>query len=649
LTVLGRRDSQVKVRGNRISLGELEGTIAAVPGVTGAVVCASSSDGGHSRLTAYLTKRAEAALTTGDVVAALRDTLPQREMPTAFVFVDGFPMTSLGKVDRARLALSAIAPERGTPAPLTTDTERRVAAIWAEALEVEVVGADDDFFALEGDSLTAAAIAAGLYAEFGVEVELRAFLECGNVAAMARHVDRLRADAPADARPALMGAPRLSVLPMSYAQERVWRSAQTPEGALDQNMRIAVGLHGDLDAEALRASLDRLVARHDILRTTYTRTPDARLEQQAQAHEPFALPLEDLSAEPDPQAAAHEELRRMAQMPFDLERDWPMKLKLLRLAPREHWLAGTVHHIAIDAHSWQVIFDELRANYEAPAAEADEPAYQYGDFAVWERRNLNPRTPRYKRELAFWADALRNADQRPLELPCHWASPPAEPLDRSEGVVRWGFDPDVSRRLDDLGRDARATAYMTRLALFAAQAAIETGRDELAIGAYMTNRRLVELQSMVGDFTNLTTLVLSAPPSRTFRAWVEHVRDVVEDTSAHSEIAYEELKEMLRRRRVAMPYISTVFGLDPDMPGRRLGAVELTFVPTMRQMAPNGLSFFSSAAPEDDRCEIFFDVRTYDPARVRAFAERHRDLARRATADPDSPLGAQAPQTQTLS
>ncbi|MDX6661168.1 MAG: hypothetical protein QOJ55_1990, partial [Solirubrobacteraceae bacterium] len=645
LTMVGRADLQVKVRGNRISLTEVEGAIAALPEVTGATVCATSSPGGETGLTAYLTARPGATLTATGLRQALRATLPEREIPTAFVFVDSFPMTPRGKVDRDQLARMAPpsppAGESGAAPSDPSETEAVLAAIWSRALDVNRVGPHDDFFALGGASLTAAVIAAGVHAAFGVDLDLGAVVDNPTVAGMAAAVEALQSREGHADRPPLARASRAAPLPMSFAQERTWRTSQTPEQSAGYTDATRIRIRGPLDAGLLRRSVDHLARRHEMLRTTFTER-DGQPIQRVHAPEPVDVPLVDLSDTPDPEAHAAELLGQMARVPFDLRRGPLLRLQLVRTAPDEHHLLWADHHIISDAWSWRVFFDELRALYEGfergePAALLDEPPFQYADFAAWERGWLRPCTPHYENEVAWWRDALQDAPPPLLlpfarETPCPEAAP-------SDGVIFWGLAPEVSGALERLGRDAAATYYMVRLAMLAAHLATETGSYDVVLGTYATGRPLAETQSMFGFFSNVVTLRLRLAPDLTFRQVLARARACVVDTSPHTDFPYELLWDELSSGGIVPPEIRLIFN-PTDLPAPRLSNLELTMLRRRYEAMPWGFTLGLDRRREASECGVAFDARIYDPAGVRGFLERFQALAAEVCAHPDRSLDA---------
>ncbi len=645
LTMVGRADLQVKVRGNRISLNEVEGAIAALPEVTGATVCATSSPRGDTSLTAYMTTRPGAILTASGLRQRLRATLPEREVPTAFVFVDSFPMTSRGKVDRDQLA-------RMTPPPAPTgdadasvndasDTEAVLAAIWSRALDVEHVGPHDDFFELGGASLTAAVISAGVHAAFGVELDLGAVVDNPTVARMAAAVEALRSgDGDAD-RPPLARASRAAPLPMSFAQERTWRTSQTPEASAGYTDATRIRIRGSLDVALLRRSVDHIASRHEMLRTTFTER-DGQPIQRVHSPEPVDLPLVDLSVTPDAEAQSAELLAQMARVPFDLGRGPLLRLQLVRTAPHEHHLLWVDHHIISDAWSWRVFFDELRALYEAfergePAPLPDEVPFQYADFAAWERSWLHRSTTHYKAEVAWWREALEDAPAPPLfpftrATPCPEAAP-------SDGVLFWGLAPEVSRGLERLGREAASTYYMVRLAVLAAHLAMETGGYDVVLGTYATGRPLPETQAMFGFFSNVVTLRLRLAPDLTFRQVLARARACVIDTSPHTDFPYELLCEQLRGDGIVPPEIRLIFN-PTDLPPLRVSELELTRLRRRYEAMPWGFTLGLDRRREASECGVAFDARIHDPAGVRGFLDRFQALAAEVCAHPDRPLDA---------
>jgi amino acid adenylation domain-containing protein len=642
LMVVGRKDAQVKVRGNRVELPEVERAIAARPGVTASAVRASASPRGDVRLTAYVRARTGSGLGARELRRSLRETLPNHAVPTEFVFLDALPSAADGGIDRDRLASIELQGAASVPADApVNETEELLLGIWSDALELDGgLGREDDFFELGGDSLIAAAIAAEVHAAFGVELELAAFVESPSLREMAELVDRLRADEAVDARPPLTRSSRAQPLPASLQQEHIWRSSRTPEESRAYTMAREIRISGPLDVGALRLSLDHIFRRHEMLRTTFMELDGVPLQIVHPAGA-VDLPLVDLTAVADAEAQVADLLRREARVPFDLECGRLVRLRLVRIRDDEHRLLRINHHIISDAWSWRIFFGELSVLYDAyrngePPPVSDNARLQYADFAAWQRRYIPSSSERYRREIAWWRQRLGELPA-PRSLP--FARPaPLDDAPPSDGLYARDMEADVSQRLDGLGREVGATYFMVRVALFAAQLAREVGQDDVVLTSFFSTRHSLELQAMIGHLFNGAILRLRADERATFREWLHRVRAVVVETSARTEVPHENVLHSLLAEGIPRPRIHAIFGELYPVPPLRFAGLEVTNLEPTIETMPWEFSFCVSRLPQVDRCEARFDARLYDPVGVRRFLDRYERLAAEVSARPDQPL-----------
>jgi non-ribosomal peptide synthetase component F/acyl carrier protein len=637
LTVLGRKDSQVKVRGGRVDLTEVESALVTRPVVAAAAVRPHSTPRGETALTAFVALQPGAAQDAAALRQGIGATLPPHAVPTAFTFVDALPLNAHGKVDRDSLARMepepARQPDGGAP---VTETEELLAVIWADALERESVTPRDDFFALEGDSLTAAEIAAAVHQRFGVEIELDAFAESPTVAAMAELIERRQLG---DNDPAATTLPRVSrddPIPCSLVQERTWRQSQTSEGVTGYNLAIALGLEGPLDIEALRRCIDRIVARHEALRTTYAER-DGRPIQIVHPPAPVELPLIEVRQPGE----ADELLRREATVPFDLERGPLVRFLLARFSEDEHRLLRVNHHINSDGRSWEVFIEELIALYEAdvsnrPPPLAERAPTQYGDYAAWESRNVRPGTRRWRDAVDWWRENLEGAPVR-TPLPFERLEP-NQGATVSDGIIVTELGSRLTGRLAALQRDQGATRFMVRLAAFAALLATMSGERNVVAGTYGTTRRLVETRDTFGFFANPLTLRLQVPESPTFREWLAQVRTAVIQVSSHAHMPYDELCEELRQSGTIPPEFQAILTVGNLGPPLRFGGLAATRLPPVFGSMPWGFTLQLFRAREVERCRATFDARLHDPRAVRTFLKRYRRLLASVCDQPDRPL-----------
>ncbi|MEV1178600.1 amino acid adenylation domain-containing protein, partial [Nonomuraea sp. NPDC049784] len=407
LEFLGRADDQVKVRGFRIEPGEVEAALRTHPAVARTVVMAR-----EGRLVAYLVP---ADVTAGGPSAAelrafLRESLPEYMVPSAFVELTTLPLTPNGKVDRAALpAPDGVRPELGTGfVPPRTATEEVLAGIWAQVLGLERVGIADGFFELGGHSLLATQVISRVRAAFDVEVPLTALFDRPTVAELAAVVE---AAARGEVPPPIVPVSRDGLVPLSFAQQRLWFLDQLEPGSADYNVPIALRMSGPLDVAALRAALDAVVERHEVLRTRLVAV-DGVAHQVVDPPSGFGLEVVELDAE---QAEAL--MAADAVTPFDLATGPLLRGRLIRLGLDEHVLSLTVHHVVSDEWSARVLRRDLMTLYQAFARGEASPLaplpVQYADFAVWQREWLRGEV--LEGQLGYWRERLEGAPV--LELP----------------------------------------------------------------------------------------------------------------------------------------------------------------------------------------------------------------------------------------
>jgi amino acid adenylation domain-containing protein len=558
LDFLGRADLQVKVRGVRIELGEVEAALAGHPAVREAVV-AAREERGDGRLVAYVAP-ADAAAAFGAEAEALVETLrrhlerrlPAALVPAAWVVLPALPLTSRGKVDRGALPAPE-APAGDEPRAGGGDAaEELLAAIWADVLGVPRVGPHDHFFALGGHSLLAVRVAARVRELFGIELPLRALFEEPTVAGLARRIAALAAGEGAAAAPPLRPEPRRGHPPASFAQERLWfldRLGETGDWArAAYNVPLALEIEGPLEPAALAAALAGVVARHEVLRATFA-AENGRLVQVVAPRRDAPLPLMDLSglAAADREAEARRLAAAEARRPFDLARGPLLRCALLRLdaaAPESggHLLLATFHHAVSDGWSMGVFLREAAALYGA--AVLPPLPLQYADYAVWQRRWLDG--PQLAVQLAHWRQRLAGLPEA-LELPADRPRPAA--FDARGGRLRRRLPAGLLADLEALGRRQGTTLFMTLMAGFQALLARWSGSEDFAVGAPVAGRNRVELEGLIGLFVN--TLVLRADlagdPAGT--ALLARVRESALAAWAHQDLPFEKLVEELAPRR----------------------------------------------------------------------------------------------------
>ncbi|GII31096.1 non-ribosomal peptide synthetase [Planotetraspora mira] len=609
---LGRDDGQVKLRGHRVELGEIEAVLEAHPGVRAAAVVVR-----NDALVAFVVGDAP------DLAAHAAAALPSYMVPAVVVDMDALPLTPNGKVDR--LALPSAVAVRPAAAPSRTPprtwAERRVAAVFAEVLGVEEVGVEDDFFALGGHSLLAAKVVARMDA-----VPIRELFDHPTVAGFAARLADGVGPAPLHRRPE--GA----VVPLSRAQERLWFLQRLDPGDASYNMYNVWRLRGALDAEALQGALRDLAARHETLRTGY---PEAD-GRPVTAVSPEAGPdIEHLTV-----ASAAEAGRLVAERtnaPFDLAAGPPFRVSLLRLAEDDHVVCLVLHHIAGDGWSLNILREELDLLYTARrdgvAAGLAEPPIQYGDVVHGlSGQDDGP-------EIAYWRERL--ADPPTLDLPTDRPRP-AVPAHRGAfHGMRLAAEPVAA--LEQVAGEHRSTLFMVLLAAYQVLLAGHTGKHDLLVGSTFAGRDRVELERMVGYFANTLVLRgdLSGDPS--FDALLARTRDTVLGAMAHQRLPFEELAAETGREHG--PHLDAMFRTmlilhtqDETETAGTFADLDLEFFDSGYRQAKFDLMLDAWRDGEGLTISFGYDSDLFDPGTISRLAERFAVLCEAVAADHRRPL-----------
>ena len=432
---LGRRDSQVKLRGFRIELGEIEHALAGQEGVKRAVTMVAKDATGTDALWAYVENAMPGApAAPAELRESLGSRLPEYMVPTYFVFTDAIPVTSNGKADRrALLALSHTAQVSSSRYVVPrTAAEERLAAIWTELLQLEQVGAEDDFFALGGNSLSALQLSTRIGRAFDVELKLAALFTHRSVAAQAALIAGSATSAASTAP--LTRVPRGERHVLSYAQERMWFLHMLDPDSGSYNIPVLIRLEGPVDAGVMAQAVTSLVARHEMLRTTFAQE-GGEVFQRVRHDLPVPFEVRDLGALPD-EAARDEALRQVREIsssPFRLEDSSPLRVVLFRVADEEWQLLVVVHHVAGDGWTLRLMMQEISSLYAGHASGDPDPlpapSVQYIDYAAAVRDPAHSEA--IEDDLAYWADRL--ADAPSLDLP---ACAPPRPRRTGPGALR---------------------------------------------------------------------------------------------------------------------------------------------------------------------------------------------------------------------
>ena len=543
---LGRADEQVKIRGFRIELGEVEAVLSRHAGVRECVVVAREDVPGDKRLVGYVVELQPVEVS--DLRAHLRASLPDYMVPSAIVILDELPLNTHGKIDRRALPSPQEVFGKADADSTLTPIEEMLAAIWLEVLPVTHVSAQENFFELGGHSLLATQVVSRIREVFSIELPLRGLFEAPVLSDLAAQVETRMRAAAGMPTPPLVRADRGVEAVVSFAQQRLWFIDQLEPNNPLYNNPLAVRLSGELKKGALERTLTEIVRRHEVLRTTF-RTTNGEPVQVVTAPTRIRLPEVDLSELDvvEQEATAHRLAQQEAVEAFDLSCGPLLRVKLLRLKPREHVVLLTMHHIIADGWSMGVFINEVatlyRAYYEGRESPLPELEVQYADVAIWQRDWLQGEA--LERQLRYWEEQLRGAAT--LELP---VDRPRAPLRRHRGATHsFTLGAELSEALAQLSRREGSTLFMTVLAAFQSLLSRYCGQSDIVVGTDIANRHHRELEPLIGFFVNQLVLRTQVNAGDTFRELLARVKEVCLGAYAHQDVPFEKLVEELQPQR----------------------------------------------------------------------------------------------------
>ncbi len=641
---LGRIDQQVKIRGFRIELGEIEAVISRHATVREVVVTVREDVPGDKRLVAYLVAAQEqSAPSTGELRSYLKEKLPEYMVPGVFVILDALPLTPNGKVNRRALP----APDEARPeleqqyVTPRNAVEEVMAGIWAEVLKVEEIGIHDNFFDLGGHSLLATQVVSRVRTALQVELPLRALFEEPTVAGLAKRVDEARQTRTSAHITPLRAIDRNGVIPLSFAQQRLWFLDQLEPGSAFYNMPAARRLSGPLNVEALEQALTAIVARHESLRTTFPTVDESPVQMIAPAQR-VALPVIDLSNLPESDGEAEAQRLATEEMlrPFNLEQGPLVRASLLRLQAEEHVLLLNMHHIIGDGWSFAVLFRELTTLYAAfgngqPSPLQDLPI-QYADYAVWQREWLQGEV--LEDQLAYWKAQLAGA-QAVLELPTDRARPAMQTFRGARQFMT--LPKNVSEALRSLSRQEGVTFFITLLAAFQTLLMRYSGQHDIVVGSPIAGRTRTETEDLIGFFANTLALRTDLSGDPSLRELLARVREVTLGAYEHQDVPFEKLVEELQPERTLShaPLFQVMFSLQ-DTRSKVLNLHELSLgsVSIDTGTSKFDLTLLMSEGAEGLNGRLEYNIDLFDEATITRMLTHFEVLLKGIAIDPNQRL-----------
>ncbi|MBT5231911.1 MAG: amino acid adenylation domain-containing protein, partial [Methylococcales bacterium] len=549
LVFVGRVDSQVKLRGLRIEIGEIEFAIRGYDAKLHPFVMVVDDV-----LVAYLVGSFDQALLSESIATFLPDYM----VPTRFVSLQEFPLTPNGKIDKKALPtpdlqqLSYVAP--------SSTLEKQLCQYWSELLAISKVGVEDNFFALGGHSLSATQLISWIRKQYAVELPLADIFQQPTVKRLAENIVQLEAGQTNDIQ--VRDESMSARAPLSFAQERMWFIQNLIPESTQYNIASAVTIKGGLNVTAIQIAITTISQRHEVLRTRF---PDEQgiavqvIDPEARVTvEQFDIGCYDIERQSD-------EVRLRIQQDqntvFNLAEGPLFKCTVLQLTDNHHVLMLTIHHIIADGWSSQVMLKELMAVYlaeqESRAVRLPHLSVQYADYAIWQRDY--EQSEKYGADLGYWQSQLQGVD--PLVLPVDYTRPSVQTF--AGAHLQFSIPALTMQGLKRLANDSGATEFMVLMTVYHVLLSRLSGQQDFAVGVPTAGRSQAEIEPLIGAFINSLAIRNALLPEMPFSSALEQVKKTVLSAFLHDKISFEKIVEAVSEGRdlTHAPIYQTFFTL----------------------------------------------------------------------------------------
>ena len=638
---LGRNDLQIKLRGFRIELGEIESVLKQHPAIDDSVVMLQGSSHDDQRLVAYLVPAEPTNLPSHqELLEHAHRTLPDYMLPSHFLMVEQLPLTPNGKVDRQALSALELQEESSGLTEARSPIEEIMVELWREVLGYAQVSTSDNFFEKGGHSLLATQLISRIRHLFQIDLPLQSLFESPTLTALARKVEERLRQGQAAELPPITPTPHEAMIPLSFAQQRLWFLDQLEPGSTAYNIPMAIQLDGPLAVAAFEQSLETIVARHESLRTTF----QSREGQAVQVIDPsrrLLLRQIDLSAlspaqrEREGQHLVHQE----ASSPFNLYTGPLIRAALVRINQEQSLLLLTMHHIVSDGWSMQVLLQELQLLYTAYAQQRPSPLaplpIQYADVVSWQQHWLQGTY--LAQQLDYWMEQLHEVP--PLELPTDHPRPAAQTFHGARHSLI--LSPILHEQLQELSQRCGTTLFMTLLAAFQVLLSRYSGQTDISVGTPIANRTRRELEGLIGFFVNTLVMRTDLSGNPSFRELLKRVRHVALQAYMHQDVPFEKIVEVLQPERDLHrpPLFQVMFMLQHIPLATELGLdVMLHPLELTNQTAKFDLTCEMWQSPEGLVCQLEYNTDLFELATIQRMTQHWQTLLTAIAAHPEQQL-----------
>jgi|GEM_PF-293209 len=640
---LGRIDHQVKLRGYRIEMGEIDAALSEHPAIRQSVTLVREDTPNNQRLVSYVIIDPEQVPSTEQLRDYLKGHLPIYMIPSDVVTLDAFPLMPNGKIDRLALpAPSGLMLDDAYVAP-KTPLELALVKIWGDVLGAIRVGVEDNFFEFGGHSLLATQVVARVYQQFSLDVPVRTLFEYPTIRELSDHIQTHYSESDSEAKTPIPVLPRGGALPVSFAQQRLWFLHHLLANKAVYNIPAAIRLCGKVDYAVIERALNAILQQHEVLRTGFV---DENGVPLAHVMEAVEIPFTQIQVKGDDAQARLLQARVLADeegtIPFDLSLPPLMRAKILVLSEDDCVFLFTMHHIISDGWSLGIFCSEFLATYKAFSTGKSSPLQampiQYADFAGWQKTWLSGAV--LTQQIDFWKQQIGDRSSVPvLNLPTDYPRPLIQSYHGAQCKKKIPFELVVG--LEALSEQHGASIGMTLFAAFNVLLYRYSGQHDIMVGFPIANRTRVEAENLIGLFVNTLAIKTHLEDGLNFEAQLKCVRDVFFEAFSHQDVPYEKLVEELDPERDSSraPLFQVMFTLqNTPLEAFKLPGVEAELFDSHNGTAKFDLWLSLSETPEGMSALMEYNTDLFEESTIQRMLEQYWVLLQNVVRQADVPI-----------
>ena len=619
---IGRIDHQVKIRGQRIELGEIEHQLQSHDQIQECIVLAVDQGAGDKLLCAYFVGLRE--ISSRELREHTAKDLPAYMIPSVFIQLDELPLTGNGKIDRRALPMPDVTAANAVSytAP-RNETEKKLADIWAEVLQMERVGVHDQFFEIGGHSLAGMKLLALIQKTFGVQLTLKDLFTSPTAAGLAQLIEGAERKAAESIAPAA----ERETYPVSSPQKRMFVLQQLEGAETSYNMPSVLRLKGKLDAEKLKSVMKQLTERHEAFRTTFD-IKDGETVQRIWAEAYIDMEYYEASEEDA------EQIIQSFIRPFRLDQLPLVRTGLVKLAEHDHLLLFDMHHIISDGASVGVLIDELSRLY---GGETLEPLrIHYKDYAVWQQKFIQ--SEQYRKQEEHWLREL-DGELPVLTLPADYSRPAVQTFEGDKLV--FSLTEEQTSALRSLAKQTDSTMYMVLLASYSAFLSKLSGQHDIIVGSPVAGRSHADLANVIGVFVNTLALRTYPEADKTFTDYLKEVKQTALHAFDAQDYPLEDLlqKVEVQRDTSRNPLFDAVFSMqNANAEDLVMEGIELKHHPFDRKTAKFDLTVTAEDTDEGLTFVLEYNTALFKPETAETWKHYWLQLLKAATENPAAKL-----------